>query len=922
MFLIFVTYITNSFSSFEKPYYENIKLWLFDLNKSDDGIFSFSWISDKSDIIVDKINISDKIIFSSWSVETTTLSWNTIISITPWIYFFDLKEINSNYIVQWDWFKIDNKWPWAFIINNLDPKKNLIFSINSVLDLNLKNQKTNEEVASLDLYPHTYLFFNPAKNIFVKNSDLLKISQTFEIWYFSDNILDDNIVNEKFLEIVSLKINENTEIINESLLLIKQELDEKNNAIEDYIKSNFWVLPGEQFINKYFLILKNPNKKSLYYKNIITRNLHELLTENNLNYNIIDLITNNINLLKEIDKEWYNEIKDIINFYYESIIESNQNIDKKINFSVLISKINNENIDLNLTSLMYLEKTFFEYDFLKSVNFYKDISDFKIKYFEDLNVDINWNNTEKSGIYNIEKVDYLLFFVENILISDFSSSYTDTKDLITIFSDYVNIANGFYSYSDEKIKRTWIFTYSKILNKFVWILEDKYFEKERNKNMLLEINKQENISIENILILEKNIDKIIKFYNDFKISLKPDINNKDKFVIKLYSNLEEKYREYFAALKNYEEYIVKYDKIKKELLNTKSINEWNDTLILSESHAKEYLQKFNWVQLNYADIKVMDYNYCVSPTIENSNLPVEVPYCYKVSNMFVDSNNISFLLFPFEKNKIEEIVVENKIQAWSYKLDEIKNLLDEKMKTESKDKEKYNFYNFLVNTFGQQIIVNNNNIKNEINNSTNILEEDSVVKIFKRNKLLWETWDFASLGWFLDINYNDLIVKKVGDAYSINVILWIFNIDLWRNKTYYWEFSSMYDFTFNHSFINPKIKFIDKKSEKDLLLWNYIYITWQYKVNLIKEEIKDLFNRFDEINSIVVDINQILRKSEIKITYLKDSDKVIFEIDYNGWKVDITLDNWDITVLKYFDQNKLEQILPYTELTNILNNIK
>jgi hypothetical protein len=52
----------------------------------------------------------------------------------------------------------------------------------------------------------------------------------------------------------------------------------------------------------------------------------------------------------------------------------------------------------------------------------------------------------------------------------------------------------------------------------------------------------------------------------------------------------------------------------------------------------------------------------MSPTLENSNLPVEVPYCYKIENLLIDSNNVSFLLFPLDKNKIDEIVIENKIE--------------------------------------------------------------------------------------------------------------------------------------------------------------------------------------------------------------------------------------------------------------------
>lgn len=920
VFLIFVTYLTNSFSSFEKPYYENIKLWAFELHKDEKWAFSFSGITSSSKVFVNKINISDKIMFSTWSVETKTESWSVIISITPWVYFFDLKEISSKYVIKWIWFEISNKWPWTFIINNLDPKKNIIFSTNSVLDLNLKHYKTNEEIASLDLYPHTYLLFNPVKNIFVKNSDLLKISQTFTIWYFNDKILSNKIVNEKFLELVSLNIEENKNIINESLLLINQELTETSDVIKKFIKSNFGILPWEQLINKYLVILKNPSKKSLYYKNIITRNLHKLLTVDRLNIQTVNLIANDINLLKEIDKESYEEMKNIIDFYYKSVIESNQNINTKINFSNLLININKKDINLNLTSLVYLEKMFFLYDFLENKNIYSDIAIFRQKYFEDLNIKIIWNEINEAWMKNIKKVDYLLFFIENILISDFSSSDIKTEDLITIFSDYVNIANSFYSYSDEKVKRTWIFSYSKILNKFVEIFEGKYFKEKRNKNNLLEINENQKITIANSLIFKENIESIFSYYNDFKYTLKPEINNKDKFVIKLYSTLNEKYKEYFSALANYEEYIVKYDKSKQQLINPNSLNEENKTLVLSYSHAIWYLQNFNWIQLKYADITVMDYSYCMSPTIENSKLPVEVPYCYKIENLLIDSNNVSFLLFPLERNKIDEIVIENKIEYWSYKLDDIKTQLDEKIKTETKNKEKYDFKNFLVSTFGQKNIDGN-----EINPSETeiiILEEDPAVKIFKRNKLLWEVWDFANLGSFLEINYNDIIVKKVNDTYYTNIKLWLLSIDLWRNKLYNWEFSSDYNFSPDHSFINPKIKVIDINHEKDLLLWNYIYITWQYKVNLIKEELKEVFYNFDQINSIVNDISQVLWNWEIKISYIKDTNIVEFGTVYNWLNISITLNNWNITKVIYNNTDRIKQAISYTELNGILNNIK
>jgi len=59
----------------------------------------------------------------------------------------------------------------------------------------------------------------------------------------------------------------------------------------------------------------------------------------------------------------------------------------------------------------------------------------------------------------------------------------------------------------------------------------------------------------------------------------------------------------------------------------------------------------------------MDYNYCLDPTTENYNMKIETPYCYKVENLNISSQNVSFLLYPLDKNKIDEITVGNTVKA-------------------------------------------------------------------------------------------------------------------------------------------------------------------------------------------------------------------------------------------------------------------
>jgi hypothetical protein len=51
----------------------------------------------------------------------------------------------------------------------------------------------------------------------------------------------------------------------------------------------------------------------------------------------------------------------------------------------------------------------------------------------------------------------------------------------------------------------------------------------------------------------------------------------------------------------------------------------------------------------------MDYVYCNNPTKINEKKYVKNPYCYKINNLKVNNNSISFLLYPFLSNKIDYI---------------------------------------------------------------------------------------------------------------------------------------------------------------------------------------------------------------------------------------------------------------------------
>lgn len=924
-FLLFVTYLTNNNINSVITNNNDLKSWLFELQSNEKNEFSTKESSSFNTwtIYIKKFDISNEIIFSEWNLEIKDNNEISIITLEKWIYYFNLKNINSNYIIKWNWFEINNKWPWVFIVNNLNPNKNIILSLSSLIEINLKNLKNNEQITSLDLFPHTYLIFSPERNIYVKNSDLLRISQVNTIGFYNKQIFKNQKIENDFLNLISLNNTEIQKTIEQSILFTKNDYDNNLISFNELLKSSIITLPGEKLIMNYSNFFINPGKKSSYYKNIIIRNLNILLNSTEIDIKTTNIIFDSIREIEKLDKNWKKEIENIIKYYYYVSLKSNWNIYANINLYSLVNSFQQKSFMIDFKSLITLEKIFFKYDYVWINWFYKDISEFRKNYFNDLDINIKWENINNFSIEDMEKVDYLLFFIENNLLSaDYSSVNVDIKDLIAIFDDYVKISSSFYVFNDEKVKRTWLFTNSKILNRFIDIFETKYFYKERNENWLLILKENTKINNNDIKLLENNIDNIIKFFKDQKTVLKPDKNTKDKIIIEQYWILEENYKEYFSALKSYKEYILKYDKIKTNLLTTKTINENINKIELSENNAIEFINTFNWVRLDYVNIKIMDYNYCNFPSEKEENNIVEIPYCYKIDNLNIDWKNVSFLLHPLEKNKINEIYIENQAKSASYKLDEIKIEMDEKMKVAWTDKDNFIFSNFLINTFWQKI-ASNNNSNNNNTNEVNILEEDTVIKIFKRNKLLWSNWDFSNLWWFLEINYNELIVKKQLDwEYWININNSKFNVDLWRNRIFNWTFSSNYDFSNKHSFINPTFKIIDKKSNTDLLLWNSINVKWEYGVKSISEDIKIVFEEYDKINMITNSINNSLDVSTITINYLKNLNQIDFEFVYMWKNVNIKISGWNIVKFMYNNKSYLNGAINYSNIDIILNNIK
>ena len=937
MIILFIgfTLIFLTFSS-EKYYNDNnIKYELPKIGLSE--IFN----EDNESILIDQINITDKIFSINKNYTKKINNKTNKINVWTWIYLFHLNDISKEYTIEWNWFELKNIWPWMYFINSININKILVFSFNNKIDLILKNIKDKIETINLILYPHTYFIFNPSKNVYLsKESDLLKISQVFKLWYFNKKIFnEEKKLEDTYINLLSLKKNENKNTIKEILYFIINDYNKSKKNFITYKNSSTKLFPWENYIKQYKEFFLNNEKKKIYYKNLILKNIKYLSNSTKEDSEIINFIVNSMKDLKNIDQESYNEMLNIINFYNRNILlTEKETIIPEINFMNLISTINNNKIHIKSNSSLELKNNFFKYDFISKEFFYNNISIFINKLLSE------------TKLKNIEiKTDYLLFFLENILISDFSSQSninTDTKNLITIFDNYVRISNNFYKNSNDSIKITWLYTNASIINNFLNIIRLNLFEKERNKSLTLKRKNINLINNEDLQKLKLNIDNLLVFFNKNKSLLNPENKNKDKDTILFYTDSINKVYEYFLALTNFEEYELKFDSGKKSLLNVDTISEWNtDENNLSTEKAKDYIKQFKWIMSYDYNVEIKNYNYCNNPKniiidktekeIGEENIETEKNfYCYKINNLNINWTIISFLLFPFTSNKIEEIIIkknwkENNINK-SYKLNEV----EEKMKVLYKNandvstKNKYDFKNFFINNFLENEYINAPiTKKSDITN--NIIQENSVIRIFKRNKLLWEKWDFSILKGFLNLKYNDIIVEKNDNNLDYSISLsWIIKsnniVENNRKTEYNLDINSNYIFN-THSFNWIKLRYKNIKSQEKnsyYLFGNYINLIWDFHINNFIEDINLLLIKINHITRI---INEVKYATNIEkweeINYIKSSWDIIFKTNYKDKIIFIKLNNWKITSFKYNDKEFLKVSTKYTNIKNILPHI-
>lgn len=872
----------------------------------------------------DKIVYSNE--FSSWSLNIKYLnSFDKIISIPgeidikdnqieikKWIFLFNISDINNNYEVKWEWFRIITNWPMSFIIDN-SWTRTTIFSINSRIDLDLKNIENDKIINSLSLYPNTYIKIIPSQNKNLENADLLRVTQRFTLDYLNQKLLVNDIVNKEFLEKVIWEKEENDIKKIEKLIKFVSLNEESNSQELKKIKNiKIGFILWEKLIKQYHILFVNENKKTIYYKNLIIKTLWDIINSW-ANEEKNKLLVETLLELKEINTKEYEKIIDIINYYVYIYLNSYENnYENKISISKLYSEISWKKFTFKDKNLISLNDLYFKYNF---------------RNYEKLYYDLNVINYEIwKSIENEVKRSYFIYYLNKIIFSGFKDLDENKKisfeDIIWIFNIYWNNSISYYSIDDNVRIKTWLVEYNNILLKLINQIRISYFKNELDKQWLLVINKENNIWIDKINTLENNMKKILEYYNKNKFILWTtwkDLQIKSEFES---SNL--KYEEYIFALKDYQSYVANYNEQNKKLLFWETANNSDkNSNDISIENAKKYLEQFNYLDLSNLKISLRWVNYCNNPVWKYDLDWIEEPYCYKIEDLIIWSwMYLNMILSPKEYNNIYNFVInwDKSINRGSYKLDSEKIIWDENYKRASWSRvdEKTKFENFFLYVFNPPKEISDRENTNENNNDKEVIEESVIVRIFKMNKLLWENWDFNIIKWFINIKYENTIVEENNQDFKIFVKNWEIIYESWQ-VYYKWFLSWEYEFLPWHSFINPSIKFVNKV-DTDLYFWNTIKFEWVYNINKIKEELIDVFSNLNNLNNILVSLAEkngirnyeIIHKKEENQFYIKNIDNEI-EIILKWISLQSVIYNW---------KQRINKPTPIYDFRNILELIK
>lgn len=864
---------------------------------------------------VDNLNFIDKVYFY-WTQKwfySKKVSWNqTKLNLWKGLYLLNLYDLSNNYVVSYSWFSLKPNSPWKIFIDTTDANSIKIFSIDSVFYLDLLDPATKTKMSQIMLFPRLSISFNPERNKFVKNADLLRLETIYNTTYISSKILD----NEKKinLDFVSkIYSSDNSQVKDFITKSFSYFYDDYFNIQKLNIKIQSNLLTWIEYIDKYYSFFLNDSKKSIYYQSLIVKNLNLYLEKPDSD--LKNKILSDLDTLKTLNQDNYFEFKKIIEYYYKIWIysENFDSVESVYLLSEMLNKYKNNDFSSIKKSSFYLNKLYNLID-LNDV-WYNDIKDKIIlyldSYFKENNVIYNSKkyeiSTNNDKIFN--ELQNLSFFIKNIILNTTDlSQKNDFNDLLEIYWRYYSINSQLILMSSNELSENILIQHSIILDKLLSIVKDNYFAKDLDKKGFLLLNPYITPSSDSLFKLNSIYKKIYQLYFTKNIQL----TEKNKIYNSLYDRLDNIFSKYYLALSNYDDYLVKYDQTKGELLTTNTVYVQQQSIIdennkLSIDKLKNYLWYFDWIDINNISLNIVNNNF------------------YSIKQLNINWENFSFDLYPNSKNRIQNIVKGWQKLKDSYDLDTLKEYYEKSTWWENDDK--FNFKKFFINTF----INNTNNQSPNIYKEEVEVKEDRIISVFKRDKLFSSIWDFTILKSIFSVEYNDVSVINQNNSYNIkinNSKLQIPSNVNWEDSNIVANLSSDYIFSQNeHYFKNIYLKFVDSQSTDAqnivyLLWWNQVFLNFNVNTLEFNKKMPIILNDIFASNIVYTQIETVTWLNNVKIEYKQDWT-IIYSFNYKQKSTIVTLKNSKIISLNFGWRNVLNNMLiNYSDLSQYLYMLK
>ncbi|MDD3645800.1 MAG: hypothetical protein PHH06_00165 [Candidatus Gracilibacteria bacterium] len=915
-FLVFFTFFINEDSS--NTNYSEL------LSNNEEGIFNISFsgttiIESKeatnSGVFIQKLNSLDSIYFTEINSVSVLEDTNDLLKIKldKGIYILDLNDLTKTYTVSANGFNIEPIGGGKIYVDTLSDQ-NLVFSINSTFNLEFIDTEKQEIITSIYLFPHNYIKFYPEKNLGLANTDLYRIKTKISNGYFGyklTNTLKINILlHEKgagFFNIVSKHFIKN-DLLN----------TDKYNIIDSL---EFYSYPGKEYIDKYFSIFINKSKKKFYYKNIVYNDVIELFDLDIKNDSKINTILLNIDKLKELSINDYNEVVSLIKGIYSVVAKYNdiEDSEKLYNFINLINKIDKKEkaVDVLNKKFNYLKNIYLYYDFKgDKLNTYFKI--FIEKFFSEL--EENNNKIVFTSAVSKRFMESFLFYFEDY-IEDNLYIYTDesekelyNKDKLAdynfILHKYLLLNNTIY-FSDTKVYE--VVKTGLLRNKDILLLISDYIlnslleEIEKSENTIFIVKKRvSQIEQKDIENLKADISFILKLYKN-NITILDD--KKDKLLLSVYSTFESKFHEYFLALLDYTQYSLEFDVSEKGLIdhikNNQGVTEKNYT----EQDVRTYLSSFNSVNIG---------NIIINET--------EVKNTFSVENFNVNNNILSFNIDFSNFKTIKDIYINGQITYNTYLLDDLEISMKELYDiVPLEEKEKYNFKNFFYQIVSKTSESQNTDIYIYKQDE---LEESKAISTFKRN-ILSNDGELGKINSVLSIKYNNLQVNSVDNIIIKDSILYT-KVDVSRNiKSYISHLSSKYFLDKDGSYLYDSqgiqlTVYTENGYSKDSPMFggNKLKIIGKIKISELKTTFENIAYSFDKIDNIYSTILNLSNASNLSINYILETNNIIVKLENNGKIINITLLGDNVISIMSGGTEYIKSPVRYNLISDILKQIK